>query len=91
MFDIYTSHLPVVSSQCLVHVGDDERPEGCQVCRVVEYSFRIIASQPEADEIFHVVLLRLELKRVFVAAGFVVEIRINLRHDFEFAAFVGDV
>ncbi len=53
---------------------------------VVEYSFRIIASQPEADEIFHVVLLRLELKRVFVAAGFVVEIRINLRHDFEFAA-----
>ena len=54
-------------------------------------SFRIIASQPEADEIFHVVLLRLELKRVFVAAGFVVEIRINLRHDFEFAAFVGDV
>ena len=61
------------------------------VVLILPFLWMVSTSFKEADEIFHVVLLRLELKRVFVAAGFVVEIRINLRHDFEFAAFVGDV
>ncbi len=82
MFDIYTSHLPAFPPSALFMLATMSAPKDKSV--VVEYSFRIIASQPEADEIFSRGFAAPELKRI-CSRRLCCRNWTNLRHDFEFA------
>ena len=87
----YGSYFPVFAAQKRIHVVGDQIAEGCEVGRVVKRRFGILPLQPFAFAALHVVLLRPELKRIFVTSGRVVELGPHIGHDLEFPPFVHDI